>query len=45
MGSEDKAPSMADEDQAIRERVRELTSQVLKHGRVDTEAVRDVVLL
>jgi hypothetical protein len=43
MGSEDKAPSMADEDHAIRERVRELTSQVLKHGRVDTEAVRDVV--
>ena len=32
-----------DEDQAIRKRVRELTSQVLAQGRVDPEAVRDVV--
>jgi hypothetical protein len=33
-----------DEDQAIRERVRELTSQVLQRGRVDTEGVKEVVL-
>src|SRR5262245_1687791 len=36
------APS-AVEDQPIRERVKELTSQVLQQGRVDPEAVRDVV--
>jgi polyhydroxyalkanoate synthesis regulator phasin len=36
------APPAA-EDQAIRERVKELTSQVLQQGRVDPEAVRDVV--
>jgi hypothetical protein len=36
-------PSMSDEERAIRERVRELTTQVLQQGRVDTEAVRDVV--
>src|SRR4051812_47753051 len=41
IASGDSGPSV--EDQAIRERVRELTSQVLQHGRVDTEAVRDVV--
>jgi hypothetical protein len=35
--------SMSDEERAIRERVRELTTQVLQQGRVDTEAVRDVV--
>src|SRR3954447_7890925 len=39
----DSAASASDEDQAIRERVRELTSQVLQHGRVDTEAVKEVV--
>jgi hypothetical protein len=31
------------EDQAIRERVKELTSQVLKEGRFDSEAVTDIV--
>jgi polyhydroxyalkanoate synthesis regulator phasin len=31
------------EDQSIRERVKELTSQVLQQGRVDPEAVRGVV--
>ena len=36
-------PSMSDEERAIRERVRELTTQVLQQGRVDTESVRDVV--
>jgi hypothetical protein len=30
------------EDQPIRERVKELTSQVLQQGRVDPDAVRDV---
>ena len=37
------SPPIPDEDRAIRERVRELTSQVLQQGRVDTDAVRDVV--
>jgi hypothetical protein len=37
------AASPATEDQAIRERVKGLTSQVLQQGRVDPEAVRDVV--
>ena len=40
--SADAAPA-AVEDQPIRERVKELTSQVLQEGRVDPEAVRDVV--
>jgi len=31
------------EDQAIRQRVKGLTSQALKQGRIDPEAVRDVV--
>ena len=31
------------EDQPIRERVKDLTSQVLQQGRLDPEAVRDVV--
>ena len=31
------------EDQAIRQRVKELTSQVLQQGRLDPDAVRDVV--
>jgi hypothetical protein len=31
------------EDQVIRERVKGLTSQVLHEGRVDPEAVRDIV--
>ena len=38
----DAAPS-ATEEQAIRQRVKGLTSQVLQQGRVDPEAVRDVV--
>ena len=38
----DAAPA-AVEDQPIRERVKELTSQVLQQGRVDPEAVRGVV--
>ena len=38
----DAAPT-ALEDEAIRERVKELTGQVLQQGRVDPEAVRDVV--
>ena len=39
-----KAPlPVADEDRAIRERVREVTSQVLQQGRIDTEAIRSVV--
>jgi hypothetical protein len=38
----DAAPT-AGEDQPIRERVKELTSQVLQQGRVDPDAVRDVV--
>ena len=31
------------EDEAIRQRVKGLTSQVLREGRLDTEAIRDVV--
>jgi hypothetical protein len=38
----DAAPPIT-EDQAIRQRVKGLTSQVLQQGRVDPEAVRDVV--
>jgi hypothetical protein len=38
----DAAPPMTD-DQAIRQRVKGLTSQVLQQGRVDPDAVRDVV--
>ena len=38
----DAAPTMV-EDQPIRERVKELTSQVLQQGRVNPEAVREVV--
>ena len=38
----DAAPSVT-EEQAIRQRVKGLTSQVLQQGRVDPEAVRDVV--
>ena len=38
----DAAPTTV-EDQPIRERVKELTSQVLKQGRVDPEAVKGVV--
>jgi hypothetical protein len=37
------SPSPVSEDHAIRERARGLTSQVLQQGRVDPEAVRDVV--
>jgi hypothetical protein len=38
----DAAPPVT-EDQAIRQRVKGLTSQALRQGRVDPEAVRDVV--
>jgi hypothetical protein len=38
----DSASPMS-EDQAIRDRVKGLTSQVLQQGRVDPEAVRDIV--
>jgi len=38
----DAAPPV-NEDQAIRERVKGLTSKVLQQGRVDPDAVRDVV--
>ena len=38
----DAAPAVI-EDQAIRQRVKELTSQVLQQGRFDPEAVREVV--
>jgi hypothetical protein len=38
-----EAASADTEDQAIRERVKGLTTQVLQQGRVDPEAVRDVV--
>src|SRR5258708_13378041 len=38
----DAAPPVT-EDQAIRQRVKGLTSQVLQQGRVDPDAVRDVV--
>jgi len=39
----DAAAPATSEDQAIRERVKELTSQVLQQGRIDPEAVRDIV--
>jgi len=39
----DAASPTTSEDLAIRERVKELTSQVLQQGRVDPEAVRDIV--
>jgi hypothetical protein len=39
---ENAAPPVS-EDQAIRQRVKELTSQVLQQGRIDPDAVRDVV--
>ncbi len=38
----DGASSGITEDQAIRERVKGLTSQVLQQGRVDPEAVKDI---
>ena len=38
----DAAPPVT-EDQAIRQRVKGLTSQVLQQGRFDPDAVRDVV--
>jgi hypothetical protein len=37
------APPLTDEERAIRERARELTGQVLQQGRLDTNAVRDIV--
>jgi hypothetical protein len=36
-------PPSASEEQAIRQRVKGLTSQVLQQGRIDPEAIRDVV--
>ena len=41
-GSETASPATA-QDQEIRERVKELTGQVLQRGRLDPEAVRDIV--
>ena len=38
----DAAPAVTTEDQVIRERVKGLTSQALKEGRIDPEAVRDI---
>jgi hypothetical protein len=38
----DAAPPVT-EDQAIRQRVKELTSRVLQQGRIDPDAVKDVV--
>jgi hypothetical protein len=37
------APPTTNEEQAIRDRVRDLTSQVLQQGRIDPEAVREVI--
>jgi hypothetical protein len=37
------APPTSNEEQAIRDRVRDLTSQVLQQGRIDPEAVREVM--
>src|SRR5262245_47998551 len=39
----DAASPVPTEDQAIRERVKGLTTQALKEGRVDAGAVRDIV--
>lgn len=39
----DAASPGTDQDQGIRERAKELTSQVLQQGRLDPEAVRDIV--
>jgi hypothetical protein len=36
-------PAAAGDDQAIRERMRELTTEALQHGRLDTARIRDVV--
>jgi hypothetical protein len=36
-------PSTVGEDQAIRERMRELMSRLLREGRIDTEGMRDVM--
>ena len=36
-------PPLTDEEQAIHERARDLTSQVLQQGQLDTNAVRDIV--
>jgi hypothetical protein len=37
------APATTTEDQAIRERVKALTSELLQQGRIDPDAVRDIV--
>ena len=39
----DAASPATSEDQVIRERVKDLTSQALRQGRIDPEAVRDIV--
>ena len=39
----DAASPVTSEDQVIRERVKGLTSQALRQGRIDPEAVRDIV--
>ena len=36
-------PAAGDDDQAIRERVRVLTTQALRHGRLDPEGVKEIV--
>jgi hypothetical protein len=38
-----KTPPTTDEDREIRQRVRELTSQLFQRGRVDTQSVQSVV--
>jgi phage-related tail protein len=42
-GGRPSAPPTTNEEQAIRDRVRDLTSQVLQQGRIDPEAVREVM--
>ena len=39
----DAASPVTTEDQVIRERVKGLTSRALQHGRIDPEAVKDIV--
>ena len=41
--AENAGTAAPEDDQAIRERVREMTSQVLRQGRVDPEGMREVV--
>ena len=41
--TESAAPDGKPDEQALRDRVRQLTSQVLSGGRLDTEGVKEVV--